>query len=744
MSERGPHAWPPPSSFRSAAMSAPADELQSLSTKLTDLESDDLPGLADAHSSFEKVLEAVNGEAAIGASDASAIAGGVDRGRKLLEALILNEADDAERQLQAVREVAEEMARLLGGDAPAPVPASAPSTGKAASIGGILTNDFEATFAEAEAAPAPEVPASLPDPEPEATSPSGPMSLMDDDLPLVVEFVTEANGHLEQAEQDLLVLEDTPDDKEAISSLFRAFHTIKGVAGFLNLQQIQSLAHATENLLDNAREGKLQLTGGATSIVLESLDLMKQLVADLDTAAKSDKLVKDEPRVTPLSKSLNDYVAACERGETPPELVAKPVGDSNEDRRAGEDRRATAATGDGTVKVATNRLDSLIDTVGELVIANSMVFRDLGTSLATDPRLSRNVGQLGKIVRELQDLSMSLRMVQVGNVFRKMTRVVRDVSQKAGKQAELHIVGGDTELDRNVVDALGDPLVHMVRNSVDHGIEPADERVAAGKPAVGRVELRASHKGGAINIEIADDGRGLKVDRILEKARKNGVIGPDEVVSDADALRLIFHPGLSTAEKITDISGRGVGMDVVKRNIESLRGRIDISSTPGQGSVFTIRLPLTLAVIDGLIVRVGPRPDASPLERGQRYILPINSVEQSLRPQKAQLSTVQGRGELCMVRGELLPLVRLHNLFGVEPKTIDPTEALVVIVQDNDRRCCLLVDELLGQEQVVIKSLGQLGQDVGPIRGVSGGAVLGDGTVSLILDVPGLIELANE
>jgi two-component system chemotaxis sensor kinase CheA len=264
------------------------------------------------------------------------------------------------------------------------------------------------------------------------------------------------------------------------------------------------------------------------------------------------------------------------------------------------------------------------------------------------------------------------------------------------------------------------------------------------------VELRASHKGGAINIEIADDGRGLNPERILKKARAAGVVGEEDVLSDADVLRLIFHPGLSTADKITDISGRGVGMDVVKRNIDQLRGRIDISSELGKGSCFTIRLPLTLAVIDGLIVRVGHPPveDAdgvappSGRRRSQRYILPINSVEQSLRPTKGQLSTVQGRGELCLVRGELLPLVRLHRLFGVEARSEDPTEALVVIVQDNDRRCCLMVDELLGQEQVVIKSLGTLGESIGEMRGVSGGAVLGDGTVSLILDVPGLIEVA--
>ncbi|MEM6314936.1 MAG: chemotaxis protein CheA, partial [Planctomycetota bacterium] len=375
---------------------------------------------------------------------------------------------------------------------------------------------------------------------------------------------------------------------------------------------------------------------------------------------------------------------------------------------------------------------SLIDMVGELVIAQSMVSQDVAGLGETDQRLGRNLGHLGKIVRELQDLSMSLRMVQVGNVFRKMQRVVRDTARKIDKQVELVITGGDTELDRNVVDALADPLVHMVRNSVDHGIETPAERADFGKNPVGTVELKAYHKGGSIHIEIRDDGKGLDVDKIKAKAVKNGVMTQAEAdaMPDSEAFKLVFSAGLSTAAAVTDISGRGVGMDVVKRNIESLRGQVDITSELGAGSVFTIRLPLTLAVIDGLLVKVG----------GEKFILPITSIEQSLRPKPEQLSTVQGRGELVNCRGALLPLVRLHRMFGIEPTTQRPDEALVVIVTDNERRVCILVDELLGQEQVVIKNLGAIGSQ----PGISGGAVLGDGNVSLILDVPGLIASAGD
>jgi two-component system, chemotaxis family, sensor kinase CheA len=394
---------------------------------------------------------------------------------------------------------------------------------------------------------------------------------------------------------------------------------------------------------------------------------------------------------------------------------------------------AKNAGGDGTVKVATDRLDRLIDMVGELVIANSMVVQDLSAQAQRDVRVGRHLGHLGKIVRELQDLSMSLRMVQVGTVFRKMTRLVRDTARKMCKEVDLFIEGAETELDRNVVEALGDPLVHMVRNAIDHGLEMPDDRERAGKSRTGKLTLRAYHKGGNINIEIVDDGKGLNKDRIVKKAVQNGILTQEQgdTISDADAYKLIFAAGLSTAEKVTAISGRGVGMDVVKQNIEKLRGRVEIASTPGKGSMFTIRLPLTLAVIDGLVVKVGD----------QKYIIPILSIEQSLRPSPEMLSTVQSRGEIVTVRGSILPLVRLHSVFGVTPRTTDPSEALVVIVQDNDRRACFLVDELLGQEQVVIKSLGE---GMGEIRGISGGAVLGDGNVSLILDVPGIIELNGQ
>jgi two-component system chemotaxis sensor kinase CheA len=734
------------------------DEIIALGRVVAELSIDDLQGLASAHTKFEDAASRLI-ETGLEPDVMAAARAQASKAASLLECLILNDTDDAAAMLADAAATADVVVAVIEGRCP-PEAALDDADGPQVDTTGIAADpsggDFESFRREVEAS---DNPAPTGDPFPTASLPeitqapaaaaekksnevAETQTLEEDDLELVNEFVTESTGHLEQAEQDLLTLEENPADTEAIGSLFRAFHTIKGVAGFLNLLQIQQLAHATENMLDRAREGKLAITGPASDIVMASLDLMKQLIADVNTAGHGDKTIRPRAGVAAQADVCDNYVAAVERGETPaaPIAVKKAV---EEDRREGEDRRqvdrregtaanTTMQSGDGTVKVNTDRLDALIDMVGELVIAQSMVTQDVATQIAHDQRVARNVGQLGKIVRELQDLSMSLRMVQVGHCFRKMTRVVRDTARKAGKEAELVITGGDTELDRNVVDALGDPLVHMVRNSIDHGLEPADEREAAGKSRTGRVELKAYHKGGAIHIEIIDDGRGLNAEKIRAKAVKNGLFTETEAAAlpDADVHKLIFHAGLSTADAITDISGRGVGMDVVKRNIEALRGRVDITSEPGKGSVFTIRLPLTLAVIDGLVVKVGD----------EKYILPITSIEQSLRPTKDDLSTVQGRGEIVNVRGSLLPLVRVHRQFGVEPRSMDPTEALVVIVTDNERRVCLLVDELLGQEQVVIKNLGA---QVGEVRGVSGGAVLGDGNVSLILDVPGLIATAT-
>jgi two-component system, chemotaxis family, sensor kinase CheA len=464
-------------------------------------------------------------------------------------------------------------------------------------------------------------------------------------------------------------------------------------------------------------------------------------MASLETALQQGTSIPADPRLAAMLGRL--HVAAS--GKTPAVPASNAEVPQNAEpgnaapasktetpaaRADAEAPRAAAAPAEGTVKVATTRLDALINMVGELVISQAMVSQDMSKRVGEDQRVARNLSHLEKITRELQDLTMAMRMVPIQGVFQKMSRLVRDLARKAGKEINLVIEGGETELDRNLVEAISDPLVHMVRNSADHGIENGEDREKAGKPRAGKVGLKAYHQAGNIVIEISDDGRGLNKERILKKARDSGLVKEGQELSEQEIFRLIFAPGLSTAEKVTDVSGRGVGMDVVRRNVEALRGRIDIASTEGKGSVFSIRLPLTLAVIDGLVVKVGP----------ERYIVPITSIEQSMRPKPEQLSTVQARGEMCMVRQALLPLFRLHQLFSVTPKSTNPCESLLVLVQDGERRCCLMVDELLGQQQVVIKSLGEA---TGAIPGVSGGAILGDGAISLILDVPGLMDLVT-
>jgi len=338
------------------------------------------------------------------------------------------------------------------------------------------------------------------------------------------------------------------------------------------------------------------------------------------------------------------------------------------------------------------------------------------------------MAQLSRITNELQKTAMSLRMVPIKALFSKMTRLVRDLAAKIGKDVELVISGDETEMDRTIVEELGDPLMHMIRNSVDHGVEMPAARAAAGKPARGVVNLSAYHQGGNIVIEIRDDGAGLNVDRILKKAIQNGIVKEDEVLSESEIFNLVFAPGFSTAETITDISGRGVGMDVVRRNIEKLRGKIEIQSELGKGSVFKIFLPLTLAIIDALVLKIGEH----------RYILPTLSVRESFRPDKEQISTLHERGEMVNVRGHLVPLLRLYEYFEIEPASKDLFDSIVLVIESGPDVRAVVVDELLNKQEVVIKSLGQQFKSN---KALAGAAILGDGQVGLILEPSALVQL---
>lgn len=558
----------------------------------------------------------------------------------------------------------------------------------------------------------------------------------------VGDFALEAREHLANAEAAVLTLEANPTDVEQVNVVFRAFHTIKGVAGFLNLPRIVEVAHAAEFLLDKVRSNKLPLSAHVLELVLASSDLLGQLIGMLSggEAPKERELKILVRRLQAACEGRNipapgatarPAAAASSTAEAKPTAIAAATPTETEAAASAPKTHATAKS-DQTVKVSTQRMDSLVNLVGELVIAQLMVVQDPEVGKLHDQRVQRNLAHLGKIVRDLQETSMSLRMVTLKSTFQKMARLVRDVAAKAGKRVQLEVEGEDVELDRNVVEEIGDPLVHMIRNACDHGIEPSDERRRVGKPDHGTLKLRAFHSGGSIVIEVEDDGRGLGRERIIKKCLEKGLIDTTrnlDEIPDSEVFNYIFLPGFSTAEKVTDISGRGVGMDVVRRNIEALRGSVEIRSTAGKGSVFSMRLPLTMAIIDGMVVRVGT----------QRYVVPTLNIERSFRPTTEQLTMVLGKGEVVRVRDGLLPIYRLQRIFNLNEGCTELGDGLLLVLENGKRRACVFVDEILGQQQVVIKSLGESRPQ---LRGVSGGAILGDGRVALIVDVGGLLETA--
>ncbi|MDQ5979664.1 MAG: two-component system, chemotaxis family, sensor kinase CheA, partial [Verrucomicrobiota bacterium] len=383
-----------------------------------------------------------------------------------------------------------------------------------------------------------------------------------------------------------------------------------------------------------------------------------------------------------------------------------------------------------TVRVNTEKLDSLMDVVGELVIVQSQIMESARTlGMEGGSPLQRNVSHLTRLTKELQHTAMALRMIPIKPTFQKMERLARDLARSCVKKVVFSTSGDDTELDRTVVEEIADPLVHMVRNAMDHGLEPAEDRVAAGKPEQGTVHLSAYHQGSNIVIELRDDGRGINPEKILKKAVEKGIVAPNAALSREEIYALIFAPGFSTAEKVTAVSGRGVGMDVVKRNIEKLRGKIEIESEVGKGSVFKVKLPLTMAIIDGLVVRVGQ----------DRFILPTTSVQMALRPAQETISTVHGTGEVMDLRGRILPLHRLHRRFNIPADAENPWEGIVVIIEHSGRTSALLVDEMISKQEVVIKNLGAFMQG---LPGVAGGAILGDGNIALILDPASILQAA--
>ncbi len=592
------------------------------------------------------------------------------------------------------------------------------------------------------------------------------------DPDLIGEFITESIDLIQNAEQALLSLENDPGDMEAVGRVFRAFHTVKGTAGFMELSLIAELGHHAETLLSRVRDSEIRYSGGYADLSLQALDMIKSLVSAVQCALGGNPLFKpdgydallavlkdpeaagisDQSSMAPALRVGDILVAQgnidrekLEKAlaEHPGEQVgvalvksqAVSVSEVGQALRTQKQMRGGAPVVDASVRVSTQRLDRLIDMVGELVIAHSMVAQDAVVVDSHNHALTKKVAHTTKIVRELQDISMSMRMVELKATFSKMARLARDVGRKLGKNVNFVTDGEDTEIDRNLVDIVNDPLVHMVRNAVDHGIETPEQRRAAGKTEQGTVKIAAYHSAGSVVVEISDDGKGLDRDVLIAKARERGLISSasdfnERSLSDREVFNLIFEPGFSTAQVVTDVSGRGVGMDVVKKNIELLRGQVEIRSEKGRGSVFRMGLPLTLAIIDGMVIRVGC----------EIYVIPTISIVRSVKPPAQDICTVLGQGEMLALQGRLIPLYRISRIFGIDAGRSELSQAIVVVVEDEERQAGLVIDELVGRQQVVIKSLGETMKN---IPGISGGAIMPDGRVGLILDVGGLLRFAS-
>jgi two-component system chemotaxis sensor kinase CheA len=550
-----------------------------------------------------------------------------------------------------------------------------------------------------------------------------PEAMQDETIP---EFLEEAGQHLSEIDASLLGLEDQPEDEELLNNVFRAFHTIKGVAGFLNLEPIVRLAHSTESMLDAFRSQKLKCEIWHVDLVFQAKDLMVILLNGLQGG--------EPPLIADLAVLVNKVELATD-GEflecAEPSEPGKVEPDAKKQAETGS--KTGKKQGATSVKVGTKQLDSMVDMVGELVIAQQMVNQHPSLLIIKDEQLERNLAQVSKITRDLQDAAMSLRMVTLKSTFQRMARLVRDVAKKSGKHVHLVVNGEDTELDRNVVAAIGDPLVHLIRNAIDHGMETPEERIMTDKPEKATLELNAYHQGGSIVIEVKDDGRGMNKERILAKAIENG-LAPDsrpiDDYTDEEVYRMIFQPGFSTAEAVTDLSGRGVGMDVVRRSIESMRGKVEVSSEYGRGSSLRLRLPLTLAIIDGMVVRVSDR----------RYVVPTLAIEENFRMDSETLHTMLGKGRMVDVRGSLVRVQTLRSLFGLPGGEVDAERGIMILLEAHGARACVVVDEILGQQQIVIKSLGR---GLPEMIGVSGGAILGDGQVAPIIDVEGIVAMTS-
>ncbi len=607
------------------------------------------------------------------------------------------------------------------------------------------------------------------------------------------DFLTESNEMLEVLDQRFVTLESDPNNTDLLNEIFRAMHSMKGSAGFLGFNHLVDVAHRGENILNKLRQAEMAVSPAIISVILETVDVIKAIMADIKDsgtdshvptqaiAAKLDDILNGNP-VPPVPAPAGEAAAAKVEAAAPEAAPAPPAQTIGEilvsDGLASKEQVFDALTAqahqaepktplgeillqakaiteraldqalhkqekqskpveeDATIRVETKRLDSVMNLVGELVLGRNRLIK-IGTQLEqqheSDPQvrvLSETLAQLNLVTTDLQLAVMKTRMLPIKKVFAKLPRMVRDLSQKLNKQVRLEMHGEETELDKSVADEIGDPLVHLVRNAIDHGIEIPAERQAKGKTGEGLLSIAASQEGNSIVIRINDDGRGIQVEKIKAKALSKGLISEAEIATmeHREILNLIFLPGFSTAEQVTDVSGRGVGMDVVRTNIRKINGSVDLESEPGKGSQIIIKLPLTIAIIQALMVEV---------ERSI-FAIPLSTVIEAVRISRSDIKTINGR-EVLHLRDRVLPLIRLAQEFDI-PTDADRERFYVVVAALGDRRIGVVVDELRSQEEVVIKSIWDYLETV---KGVSGATITGEGKVVLILDTSELVQNAQ-
>lgn len=606
---------------------------------------------------------------------------------------------------------------------------------------------------------------------------------------LKTDFLTEALSLLDDSEQAFLALEGDKNNADLMNQIFRLAHNLKGTSRAVGFSDVAEFTHEMENLILKVKEGMIAVTDAIVSLLLECNDhitvMIRMLNMDMDAkfdsteiiakihkalsgqleeaCSKKEEVEEEMPTMDEISMlvkseaveengnedqdenlsaeqiellaNFQDELEGRAKAKAEPKQELKIVHNEPAKMEApaakaeapkAKTAQATKANEDDNIRVSLSRVENLNNVVGELVILQT-VLNQHRTEI-DNPLMLKSLSQLAKLSKEIQSLSMSLRMIPLKQTLQKMQRIVRDTSKALNKKVELHLVGEETEIDKTVLEGLGDPLVHIVRNAVDHGLESTEERIAAGKSEAGNVYIRALHEGNNLVIEIVDDGKGINPEIIKKKAIEKGIISATSEMKNEDLVNLIFHPGFSTKSEVSEISGRGVGMDVVKTNIEKMNGEVKVISHVGKGSTFRVMLPLTMAIIDGMVTSIGE----------ERYIIPLNQVYESLSPTEENLFHVNGVGECLKIRGDVIPLFKISSILNRKEKAKKSLDQIAIIVNSQEQPFAVLVDDILHQQQVVIK---KLGDEIRNQNGFMGSTILGDGRPAIILDLVELFSL---